>query len=146
MAKVSHIVHYTIDELNGIVKKEEVFRDYPKNSKHALLNSRAFWESEKGKSLKIEVGNCGTVKIDGQVIPPYEVEPGYWWIKIPGRNGEYPVYRFVAETWCECPAEDASGWQVHHIVNDGTINKPENLLWITEEDHRLIRHPGKGEE
>ena len=93
-------------------------------------------ESDEFKKYKIEVSNYGRIKINGIIEKQLEEKEGWFYIKI--KNRDYPVYRFVAEVWCECPFEDASGWQVHHISNDGNNNTPENLIWIKYASHNFI--------
>ncbi|WP_187152286.1 HNH endonuclease [Treponema endosymbiont of Eucomonympha sp.] len=48
------------------------------------------------------------------------------------------MYRLVAEAWCEKPSPAYT--DVHHIANNGTDNRAENLLWVTKEQHAEI-HP-----
>ena len=40
-----------------------------------------------------------------------------------------------------CPSDNASGWEVHHISNDGYDNTPGNLIWIKGDAHRKIGTP-----
>ena len=56
-------------------------------------------------------------------------------------NIKYPVYRFIAETWCLCPSNNSTGWQVHHISNDGYDNTPGNLIWLKSDIHKEIGTP-----
>ncbi len=62
---------------------------------------------------------------------------GYLWVEIPNASKEL-VYRLVAEAWCEKPSPAYT--DVHHIANNGTDNRAENLLWVTKEQHAEI-HP-----
>jgi hypothetical protein len=143
---IQHTINYTLDELKKMVKPSsyeyvnvyngipvhkimeieplpgEVFRKYPKNE-------------------IIEVSNLGRIKIENRIVEQWDDDSngrGWLYVKI-GKIIDYPryVYRFVAETWCQCP-DDLLGWQVHHITNNGYDNRPENLIWIKENLHKQI--------
>ena len=57
------------------------------------------------------------------------------WVQI-GGLGQFDVYRLVKETFD--PIKDMEKLQVHHINNNALDNRPENLIWVSEEDHRRI--------
>jgi hypothetical protein len=133
---VQHIVNYTLNELKIIVKEGEVFRKYPKNPKRALEEIRPYLE---GITANIEVGNQGKIKINGDVITPFEKKKDYYYVTLQGKI-DYLIYRLVAETWCEFPGEDTNGWHVHHIIDDGLNNRPENLIWVTKNNHLYIHN------
>jgi len=68
----------------------------------------------------------------------------------PARLGKYPqgylaaprgrlVHRMVATCWCERP-EGAN--HVHHINENKTDNRAENLEWMSQRDHNRERHFG----
>jgi hypothetical protein len=158
--KAVHIINYSINELRQMILSEndaeiihnlkrymskivfnqnlpcEMFRKYPKNINYAYVNFRPFLKSKEYENYNIEVSNYSRVRINGLIEKQVEVKDGYFYIK--SNTIDYPVYRFVAEVWCECPFEDSVGWQVHHISNDGNDNTPENLIWIKESSHNKI--------
>jgi hypothetical protein len=110
------------------------------NQGSKLLPGEIFKEHPE---LPVEVSNLGRIKYNGSILlqMPDETQSdpyGYLWVKIP-EVGQYMVYRLVAETWCDNP--DRSIYiTVHHISNNGMDNRPENLLWVTTEQHVEI-HP-----
>ena len=168
MDQITHNMYYSIEELNGILQSYsfnkldnsyngqcvykilqnnvlpgEIFRLYNK-SKSATQNFReAFWNTEKPKSVKIEVSNLGRVKINDQIKPQYQNEYGYLYINV-APDIPYEVYRLVAETWLECPVEDTVAssdiWVVHHITDNGFDNRSSNLLWCTKDVHKTLKH------
>lgn len=115
------------------------------------------------KIKELEVSNFGRVKITDttgtyiaqQVEKNYPDEAlnkgmlgrnGIGWLIIKKYRG-LNVYRLVAETWLEKLNNHNDGWHVHHITNDGYDNRPENLIWMSNEDHNKIKHfPGHNKE
>lgn len=55
------------------------------------------------------------------------------------KHFKYPVYvyQIVADIWLEKPS-NASGLRVHHITNNGYDNRPQNLVWVTEAEHKIL--------
>lgn len=106
---------------------------------------------------QIEVSNYGRIRLkDGEVLPLVESESknpeiddyydGYLKVLIPSENSQYKlsskkVYELVAETWLVKPS-DKENLQIHHINNNGYENTPENLIYVSREDHKKIH--GKG--
>jgi hypothetical protein len=121
----------TVDFLPG-----EVFRKYPIKINFAYKEFRKFLQSDEFNEYNIEVSNYGRVRINGKIEKQIEEKEGWFYVK--SKNIYYPVWRFVAEVWCEFPFEDTFGWQVHHISNDGNNNTPENLIWIKDTSHNFI--------
>lgn len=133
---IQHIINYNLVELREIAKNGEVFRQYPKNSKHALWKIRDYLGQITDD---IEVSNLGRVKINGNIVSPFEKEKkGEFYVTLQENVLDYLVWRLVAETWLEFPYDDTTGWVVHHIVNEGK-DIPENLIWIKKELHLNIR-------
>jgi len=130
----------SIDELK---EKSSVKPDVPffANMDTNLLPNEMFKPHPK---FPIEASNYGRIRFNGKIIlqnpDPAKTSPyGYLWVEIPNVSKYQLVYRLVAETWCERP--DTENYNtVHHISNNGTDNRPENLLWVTTEQHTEI-HP-----
>ena len=134
----------------------EVFRDYPVSSTLTTLTTLEFrnflknrnsvvtnvWDnvdSMKEHRYHFECSNFGRIRVDGDVFKPIEEKPG--WLYIHFDDQKYPVYRFITETRCLCPSMDSTGWEVHHISNDGYDNTPGNLIWLKNDAHKKIGTP-----
>ena len=51
----------------------------------------------------------------------------------------YPrVYKLVAMAFLGKDEYEGDGSVIHHIDNNGYDNRPENLIWLTEEEHNQI--------
>jgi hypothetical protein len=152
---------YFLDELRELYQKrtaiknigQEVFNFYIEsvNQQYESLEIEKYLHEN---IRKLEVGNHGSIKYDGEPLKPSLVKERlekneYWakwmeqWkdyleIKIPDYFIPYPlllVHRLVAEVWCENPDKDIYT-RVHHIGNNENI--AENLLFVTEKQHALI--------
>lgn len=84
------------------------------------------------------------------LIKNQENHIGYLLAKIPDdikRNanheyfGQY-VYRMVADAWLINKNEKRT--IVHHITNDGYDNRPENLIWVSGDEHNQIHYGNYG--
>jgi hypothetical protein len=133
MNYIDHIVKYTVKELREIDKNGEAFRKYPQNQKLSLFDNKIITELVSSQNI-IEISNIGNVRINGQIIAPFEKEKGYYYVHLFNKV-EYKVYRLVAETWVYFPFENTNGFHVHHIINDGTKNTAENLIWVEANVH-----------
>jgi len=131
LPKPKVFIPFTVNEIpvfmnmdKGLIAPDEVFKPH--------------------KELPIEASNYGRIRHEGNILlqrPDENKTPhyGYLWVEIPNKSKYQLVYRLVAEVWCERP--DAEIYNtVHHISNNGTDNRPQNLLWVTEEQHAKIHH------
>jgi hypothetical protein len=110
-----------------------------KNRNLELLPNEIFKQHPK---WPVEVSNMGRIKFNNIILeqkPDYSEKypEGYLWLEIPDVTKYQRVYRLVAETWCERPDSQIYN-TVHHISNNGTDNRVENLLWVTKEQHAEI--------
>jgi hypothetical protein len=135
-SEIIHIIKRNMHKIIVDYLPGEVFRKYPQNINFAYQDFRKFLKSDKFNEYSIEVSNYGRVRINGKIEEQVEEKEGWFYVKTNKIN--YPIWRFVAEVWCEFPFEDTCGWQVHHISNDGNNNTPENLIWIKESSHNFI--------
>ena len=54
----------------------------------------------------------------------------------------YPrVYKLVAMAFLGKDEYEGDGSVIHHIDNNGYDNRPENLIWLTREEHNQIPRP-----
>ena len=136
---------YDGEPVYKILKNEalpgEVFREYPKNI-NITLDDKYYKSFLERKTYTIEVSNLGRIRVNGEVKKQFQKdEYGDLYASI-NDDWDYKVYRFVAETWCECPVDDTSAddqkWFVHHITDNGFDNRPSNLIWVTLSEHGRI--------
>lgn len=93
----------------------------------------------------IEVSNYGRVrkiiKTNGieeykyEILSQYEESDrsdGYLKVNVSDKKSYY-VYKLVVETFKSI--DNQEGYEVHHINNNGHENTPENLIWLTKEQH-----------
>jgi len=88
-------------------------------------------------SEKLSVSNYGRVLYENEMVS-LNINGTFLhntWVNIEGL-GQFDVYRLVKETFD--PIENMDKLQVHHINNNALDNRPENLIWVTEKDHRRI--------
>jgi hypothetical protein len=157
---MSHSIKYTADELTAIAESSgkvpemhrlkrymyriyheknlpgEIFRKYPGDIKFARYDFRTFLQSEERGAYEIEASNYGRIRINGTIARQHEEKKGWLVVRITNRI-KYPVYRLVAETWCDCFMDDSFGWQVLHVTGDGYDNSPDNLMWIRDGDRKV---------
>ncbi len=83
------------------------------------------------------ISNYGQVKYNNVIIEPYFVGTYLHCSKVYSKEfGDYCVYNLVKEAFD--PIEDRFKYQIHHINNNALDNRPENLIYVTEEEHRKI--------
>jgi hypothetical protein len=146
---VQHTVNYTLDELISMVKSKEYAYDEYVNAfngkpvyqimDNTPLPGEVFREYPQNKLIK--VSNLGRIRIENKIEEQWDDHSngkGYLYIKVK-HIIDYPefVYRFVAETWCQC-SNVLDRWEVHHISNNGYDNRPSNLIWVRKGWHTKI--------
>ena len=124
--------------------KDEEFKEY-KSVNLALYACRYELENFL-KENTIKISNLGRVKINDKIEKQFQKKYGYLYVRLNDKI-EYPVYRFVAEVWCECPVSDTliehpknDYWIVHHKTNNGFDNRCGNLIWMLRSDHGQLSH------
>ena len=89
------------------------------------------------------VSKFGRIKDKNEkILPLYEqsTSDGYLVFCIEN-NKEYLVYNAVAKTFNrveELETTNYEGYYVHHINNNGHENTPENLIWLTKDQHDIV--------
>ncbi|GHT75028.1 hypothetical protein FACS1894124_5790 [Spirochaetia bacterium] len=117
-----------------------------KNMDAQLLPKEVF---KKHPQHNVDVSNLGRIRYNGAILlqmpdAAKEDDP-YGYLRIASIRGVIEsglVYRLVAETWCDRPDQNIYN-TVHHISNNGTDNRAENLLWVTREQHAEIHQISK---
>lgn len=99
-------------------------------------------ENSENEYLEVFASNYGRVRIGNDI---YLQETGkgdnYNYLYLKGYKGDYlpAVHRIIAFIWCERPTGVSNkDLKVHHINNNGFDNRPCNLLWVTNDEHKLI--------
>jgi hypothetical protein len=92
---------------------------------------------------RIYTKDLNTIKIKRSIviIMAWKTNNGYWrmWVKLPNnKRKKVFVHRYKYEQKFGSIPE---GWQVHHIDKNKYHNHPENLVAVTEYEHKRI-HAG----
>ena len=85
-----------------------------------------------------EISNLGRIKINGIIqeqIDNTDGSKGYLVLK---NYTSYLVYHLVADTFLNRGKPGFEGLFVHHINNDGYNNSEDNLIMLTEKQHKVI--------
>jgi len=141
------LTNLSAEELKAAMQTKPPFKPYTVDGLPVFLNyGQELLPDEvfrKHPDLPVETSNYGRIRREGEVLvqrPGGQEEKksddayGYLWVDIPEADKhERLVYRLVAKTWCERPEEKYN--TVHHINNNGMDNRPNNLLWVTPEQH-----------
>lgn len=106
------------------------------------LPGEVWKEYKTDKFDGLEVSSYGRVRHNKKIVPQKDSEEkgkevGYLVLD----NAELPkccVYQMVAEAFFGMPPSD--GYHVHHITNNGYDNSVGNLIYLTKEQHNLLKH------
>jgi hypothetical protein len=99
------------------------------------LNGEMFQKC--GISDKLYVSNYGRILYDHEIVKLYISGIFLHCTRFHINGiGDHSVYRLVKETFD--PIESMDKLQVHHVNNNALDNRPQNLLWVTPEDHSRI--------
>lgn len=123
---------YNLNEL-----KEKVNKSLTKS-----VGDEEIWQRDPQRTRnRLEVSNLGRIRdFNTKEILEIIESPtlGKGWLVLK-RFPSVLVYHLVAEAWLKYP-ENSNGWQIHHIDNDGNNNSPENLIFVSSEEHYEIHH------
>lgn len=123
---------YHLDEL-----KDKVNKSLTKSTKDEEI-----WQRDPIRTRnRMEVSNLGRIKdfYTKEILEQTDSPTlGKGWLVLK-RFPSVFVYHLVAEAWLKYP-ENGIGWQIHHIDNDGNNNSPENLIFVSSEEHYEIHH------
>lgn len=128
----------------GIPENGEVF--YHQNLDYKEQAGEIFKKVYEYFKKPVEVSNFGRVRYDNEIIQqvddPSHQNGGWLWLECPQYkflHHQY-VYRLVADAWLKSHPNTDDKWARHHINNNGYDNRPENLIWVTAEEHAKIHH------
>lgn len=144
------INEYTLEELANKIIPQQLIDEARQNKKEPyifevteipLLPIEQWVLHPEGKYL---VSNLGRVKFKDEIIPQKNKDgkPGWLILAKDKSSGEIVlntskfVYNFVSDTFLVKPLDTAT--HCHHITNNGYDNRPENLIWLTPEQHSAV--------
>lgn len=87
------------------------------------------------RKLNVEVGNLGTIKKDGVVLPQISGDT-YNFVIIDGAN--IRVHVLVADAFPEICGKLEKWGHVHHINRDQRDNRADNLITLSRGEHRRL--------
>jgi len=104
-----------------------------------IENEKWQFDIERTKN-RFLVSNKGRIKnSDGKILEQIDSpDYGKGWLVLK----DFPtvlVYKLVADAWLKYP-DKGNGWHIHHIDNDGYNNCPENLIYVSSDEHYKIHH------
>lgn len=145
---------YTLEELKAIPQYKESF-GVPENEEvfyFQNIDPKEIDEGERFIPLKydeysLEVSNYGRIRYEGKILKQVDDENkknGWLWLDCPEykklhHSDKAYVYQLVADAWLgPNPGKKGGYYHRHHINNNGYDNRPENLIWLTREEHNQI--------
>lgn len=151
--------NYSLDELLsvgqykipfGIPENASVF--YYQNLDPKELDGEHFKDAFKYFGFPVQVSNFGRIRYKSSILKQEDnleshSNGGWLWLNCPELKVLHHtyVYQLVTDTWLgPNPGNKKDGWyHRHHINNNGYDNRPENLIWLTPEEHSKIPKPYK---
>jgi hypothetical protein len=104
------------------------------------LNGENFYKNtiiRKSGDKTLFVSNYGRVLYNNKIIKPYTVGTFLHCLKVYHKDfGDHNVYSLVKEAID--PIENRCNYEIHHINNNALDNRIENLIWVTNNEHRKI--------
>ena len=100
------------------------------------------WKSIIGNE-NFEISNFGRIRKKGGEVQPlhesyyngHDYSDGYL------EFGGFKIHIEVAKAFKRVPELEKinyKGYEVHHINNNGHENTPDNLIWLTKEQHKIV--------
>lgn len=95
------------------------------------------------KNENYEISNFGRIrKINGEVQPLHEsYHNGYDYSDGYLAFASFSIHKEVSKAFNSVPALEEinyKDYEAHHINNNGHENTPENLIWLTKEQHDIV--------
>jgi hypothetical protein len=133
-------IYYYSFEKTHVFLREEFYK--PNQKKYIIkpIQNNIIDEYFVRVDNNIEIGNYGNIKLNNNYLEQYCTERrGYPWyvvyVNILGE--EFKTYNLIADAFCMKP----NSFQIfypHHISNNAFDNRPENIIWVTPEEHSII--------
>lgn len=100
-------------------------------------NDNSYKKIKLTDNIIIEVNKYGDVKYNGEILKQYAIGSFLHCAVVKIDDfGNVPVYELVKLAFD--PIKDRALYEIHHINNNALDNRPENLIYVTKDEHRLI--------
>ena len=126
-----------VDKIVALTRSKDLF-EYDENG------NKIFEDWRPIKNENYEISNFGRIRKTGGEVQPlhechhngHDYSDGYL------EFGGFKIHIEVAKAFNCVPKLEAinyKDYEAHHINNNGYENTPENLIWLTEDQHKIVQ-------
>ena len=126
-----------VDKIVVLTRSKDLF-EYDENGNKIVEDWRPI------KNENYEISNFGRIRKTGGEVQPlhechyngHDYSDGYL------EFGGFKIHIEVAKAFnCAPELEEINyeGYEAHHINNNGYENTPENLIWLTKDQHKIVQ-------
>ena len=125
-----------VDKIVALTRSKDLF-DIDKNG------NKIFEDCRPIKDTNYQISNFGRIRKTGGEVQPlhecyyngHDYSDGYL------AFADFKIHIEVSKAFNlveELEKTNYKGYQAHHINNNGHENTPENLIWLTENQHKIV--------